>query len=254
MNSSRPSVPRQVPAPPQSRAGNAYTRFIPREELPAFAAWTPHVLSPSATAGPAPPVLAPERRAQSRGPLDEQAEQVHAARQSGYQDGYRDGLVALESFKQGYARQVTAQISAVVQSLQEQLLALEHDMAASLARCATQLARQVVRSEISTRPALVAQVASEAVEAVLTSARHIRIALHADDLALVAEGAAELLAARGVRLELQADIARGGCRVQSDAGTVDARIATRWLQATQALDTGVGWAAADGPDGADPAP
>ena len=41
MSSSKPTGPRQVPPPPNSRAGNSYTRFIPREELQGFASWTP---------------------------------------------------------------------------------------------------------------------------------------------------------------------------------------------------------------------
>ena len=40
MSSSRPNAPRQVPPPPNSRAGTSYTRFIPREELQGFANWT----------------------------------------------------------------------------------------------------------------------------------------------------------------------------------------------------------------------
>ena len=41
MSSSSRSPIRNVPPPPGSKAGNAYTRFIPREELQDFAAWAP---------------------------------------------------------------------------------------------------------------------------------------------------------------------------------------------------------------------
>jgi len=106
---------------------------------------------------------------------------------------------------------------------------------------ATELARQVVRSEINARPALVIQVAGEAVDAVLMSARHITVQVHPDDHALVASGCQEALAARGARLLAQPSVARGGCRVESDAGVVDARIGVRWAQATHALGTSVPW-------------
>ena len=168
-------------------------------------------------------------------------QQVAAARTQGYQDGYRDGLVALESFKQSFASQASAQVGQLVQSLDTELGQLEQQMATSLARVATELARQVVRSELSVRPALVAQVAREAVSAVLASARQITVLVHADDQALVATGCEDALLARGARLLAQAGIQRGGCRVESDAGTVDARVAARWAQATHALGTGVAW-------------
>lgn len=175
---------------------------------------------------------------------DMQAEmqrQVAAARQQGYQDGYRDGLVALDSFKESFASQVSGQINQVLAALDRELGQLEQQLAAGVARVATELARQVVRSELRQRPALVVQVAQEAVDAVLMSARHITVQLHPDDHALVAQGCAEALAARGARLLAQSTVPRGGCRVESDVGVIDARVASRWAQATGALGTGVAW-------------
>jgi flagellar assembly protein FliH len=271
----RETLPRQVPPPPNSRASTTYTRFIPREELQSFAAWTPAAFgatTASAEPGPAWPAnaqagataatTADAQVAQANSPdtqakLDalraalaaaHQAElkaQVAAARSQGYQDGYRDGLVALDSFKQSFASQVSSQIGQLLASLDSELGVLEQQMASSVARVATELARQVVRSELSVRPALVAQVAREAVNTVLMSARQITVLVHPDDQALVAAGCEEALAARGARLRAQPSVARGGCRVESDAGVIDARIEARWLQATHALGTGVCWD--DGP-------
>ncbi len=318
-SSRRETLPRQVPASPNSRGGAAgaassggsgggggYARFIPREELQGFAAWTPTAFSdapshaapqrpvPGALPGsfaelglsaaaqaaarvarPGPPRAAANGPAAARTPdaeaqraaaaappgaaarpepdslptleelhtemAAEMKQQSTAARASGYQDGYRDGLVALESFKQSFASQVSAQIGAVLHALDQELGALEQNMAASVARVATELARQVVRSELSMRPALVAQVAREAINTVLMSARQISVHVHPDDLPLVASGCEEALLARGARLLPQPSLTRGGCRIESDAGVVDARVAARWAQATHALGTGVAW-------------
>jgi flagellar assembly protein FliH len=97
------------------------------------------------------------------------------------------------------------------------------------------LARQVLRHELATQPQLVAQVAAEAVGAVMLSARHIAVQVHPLDLPLVAEGAEEALKARGARLSANPAIQRGGVMVQSDVGAIDARIGTRWAQAAAAL-------------------
>ena len=285
MNSSRRETsPRQVPAPPNSRAGTPYTRFIPREELQGFAAWLPESFGPDTVqtgrrwgdlSGPgaavAHPSAHPSANPSANPPVDgasagttaaaaqadaalealrstlaashqtELKAQGAAARTQGYQDGYRDGLVALESFKQSFASQASHQIGQVVLALDTELGALEQQLASSVARVATELARQVVRSELSMRPALVAQVAREAVNAVLMSARQITVMLNPDDHALVAAGCEEALSARGARLLSQPSIARGGCRVESDAGVIDARIQARWAQATHALGTGLQW-------------
>lgn len=167
--------------------------------------------------------------------------QVAAARQQGYQDGYRDGMAALDSFKESFARQTSAQVSQVLAALDGELGVLEQQLAARVASVATELARQVVRSELNQRPALIVQVAQEAINTVLMSARHITVQINPDDHALVAQGCQEALNARGARLVAQAAIPRGGCRVESDAGVIDARVASRWAQATAALGTSVAW-------------
>jgi flagellar assembly protein FliH len=240
-SSDRRHGPRNVPPPEgQAKPASAYSRFIPREELGEFASWTPDGF------GGAPqqkPVRAATQEPPHGGPSAEELQAaLHEARQAGYQDGYRDGLVALDSFKQTFAQQMAAQIGQLVQGFDAQLDALEQQMAEALARTATQLARQVVRHELSVNPSVVAHVAAEAVNAVLMSARHIRVHVNPQDQPLVAQGASEALQARGARLLASSQVARGGCLIESDAGTIDARIESRWEQAAAALgQPGVRW-------------
>ena len=229
--SSKNGAARPGPPPATAKATSPYARFIPREELGDFASWQPGTFGGAAGAagaapGPSEPAVPTAAEWQDR---------VGAARQSGYQEGYRDGLVALESFKQSFAQQATAQIGALLEAFDRQLDALDADTARAVGRTAVQLARQVLRTELQQRPELVAQVAAEAVHAIMLSARHIAVQVHPQDLPLVAEGAAEALQARGARLHANPAIERGGVLVQSDVGAIDARIASRWAQAAAAL-------------------
>jgi flagellar assembly protein FliH len=204
-----------------------HSRFIPREELQDFASWKPGAFGAPASAGPAAAV-------------SDSVEQV-AARQAGYQQGYRDGLVALDNFKRSLATQNAAQFGALMQQFDEQLDALEFEMAHSIARVAAAIAQQVVREELRTHPERIARVAHEAIEAVLMSARHIVVQVNPLDHALVEHGAAEVIAARGARLVSDPTIERGGCRVLSDVGTIDAR----WQQASSAVGAELPWVADD---------
>jgi flagellar assembly protein FliH len=169
------------------------------------------------------------------------AEATHAARQSGYQDGYRDGMAALESFKKTFSTQMAAQIGALMASVGDELDALQQDIARTLAVTATHLARQIVRSELVARPEQVVQVATETIDTLLLSARHITLRVHPDDQALVAQGAGELLSARGVRLIGDDSMLRGGCLVESDIGAVDATIESRWRRCTAQLGCAEAW-------------
>ena len=221
---------RNVPPPQGAKPANPYARFIPREELASFSAWMPGSLNgEQAAAAPAEPAE-PQKSAE-----EIVAEQLRAARQGGYHDGYRDGLAALENFKQSFASQATAQVGALMQSYATQLDALQQDMAQSLAAAAIALARQVVRGELVQQPELVVAVAEEALGALMLSARHITVRVHPDDEPLVAQGAGELRDARGARLVADAAVARGGCLVESDIGIVDAGIESRWRRAAGAL-------------------
>lgn len=237
---------KNVPPPEGSGGGkgSVYSRFIPREELSGFAAWNPEALSgadapPHSGTGADTPTAAPETPAKSV--AEQLAAQLRAARQSGYQDGYRDGLAALDGFKQSFASQITLQMGHLMESTGAQLDGLQQQLAQAVAVCATSMAQQVVRSELAARPELVVAVAQEAVEALLLSARHITVRVHPDDQALVAQGASEVLHARGARVIADLGIARGGCRIDSDIASIDGTVAARWRRASAALGAQTAW-------------
>jgi flagellar assembly protein FliH len=236
-----------VPPPQGVKPAATYARFIPREELQDFRAWQPGSLGAERLA-PAPETPQPP-------PVQSWKAKLAAVQQESYQEGYRDGLSALEGFKKSYATQMSERVGLLLDSFDRQLTALESRLADSVARCAVLLAQQVLRQELQARPQLVADVAREAVSALVNSARQIVIRVHPDDLPLVAEGAADALAARGARLQADAAINRGGCRVESDAGGVDGTIESRWQRAAAALGQSIRWAEAptgDHPDDSTP--
>jgi flagellar assembly protein FliH len=73
----------------------------------------------------------------------------------------------------------------------------------------------------------------------------VLVRVHPDDLPLVAEGAGEALQARGARLQADPHVQRGGCSVESDAGTIDATIENRWARAAQAMGHALPWKPVD---------
>ena len=235
---------RNVPPPQGVKPQNAYTRFIPREELGEVASWRPGTFG-AGQRGASDAAAATTATTPPEPNAAEWLPRVQAARQAGYQDGYRDGLAALENFKQQFATQATAQVGTLLDAFDRQLTAMDEQLAATLARTALQLAREVVRSELVTRPALVARVAAEALGAVMLSAKHITVLAHPQDLPLIAQGAQESLAARGARLLADAGVERGGVRIESDVGRVDAGIARRWKQAADGLAPEVAWVPPD---------
>lgn len=238
---------KNIPSPAGSKAATPLSRFIPREELGEVQSWTPgaigerrqaprtpHPASQGAGAAPAQPKPPETTEAEWRARLA-------TARQQGYEDGYRDGTVALEGFKQSFRREMTAQVGALLEGFDAQFAALDKRLAANISQLAVQLAQQVLKSELQSNPAVVARVAAEAVAGVMLSARHISVHVHPADLPLVAEGAEEALRGRGAQLVADGKLDRGSVLVVSDAGSVDARIEVRWAQAAAALGVALPW-------------
>lgn len=183
---------------------------------------------------PAPPTPAPD--------VEELVDKAH---KSGYQDGYRNGLIALESYKQTQAAQLAAymndQIGALASDFHHRLESLEQQLAGRIAGVALELARQVVRSELDQRPEAVLTVAEEALSVLLSSAKQIVVRLNPDDNALAQGSLTEVLQARGARLLPDASVTRGGCLVESDIAVVDASVEARWFRAAAAMGSQTAW-------------
>ncbi|WP_396269940.1 FliH/SctL family protein [Ideonella sp.] len=223
-----------------ARPHNPYARFIPREELKGFAAWRPDSFgAPKVEPEPEAPLEPPEPPPPT---TDEWLARIEEARQAGYHNGYRDGLEALEAAKRQFAQQTSAEMASLVAAFQSDVAALEDRMAHAVLDTSLRLARQVVRSELALRPDAVAQVAREAVSAVLLTAQHLRLRMHPQDLALIESGAGDDLRARKVLLLADAALSRGGCVVETDMGEVDARVESRWQQAAGVFGLPLDWA------------
>jgi flagellar assembly protein FliH len=215
------------PAGEAAGAGPLHARFIPREEIDSFSAWKLSAFGdvPAHDAADAPPPPPPPSL----------PEQLRAAREGGYHDGYRDGLAALDSFKQSHATQVAAQVGAVISGLHAQLDALQRDLAQRVAGVALDIARQVVRTDLHVASDLVVAVTQEALDELLASARNVTVHLHPHDRALVGSACAQTLSERGARLVDEPQMQRGGCIVQSDVSVVDAQVSTRCQRAAAAM-------------------
>ena len=178
-------------------------------------------------------------------PAQDVEELIDKAHKSGYQDGYRNGLIALESYKQTQAAQLAAymndQIGALASDFHHRLESLEQQLAGRIAGVALELARQVVRSELDQRPEAVLTVAEEALSVLLSSAKQIMVRLNPDDHALAQGSLTEVLQARGARLMPDANVTRGGCVVESDIAVVDASVEARWFRAAAAMGSQTEW-------------
>ena len=239
----KPQQARHAPLGGAQPAGQAAT---PKAAAPGAAAPKPAVRRPVVGGMPG-QAEAQQREAEAPPPppAPNIEELVNKARQEGYQDGYRNGLAALESYKQTQAAQMAAhmsdQVGALASDFHQRLESLEQQLAGRIAGVALELARQVVRTELKIHPELVVDVAEQALGALLASARQVIVRLHPEDHSLALPHLSELLHARGARMVPDASLNRGGCVVESDIAVIDAAIEARWDRAAAAMGYAAPW-------------
>ncbi len=107
--------------------------------------------------------------------------------------------------------------------------ALRHQAVSSLVTLAVRVAEKVLGAEIQTRPEVVLTRVLDALEQVAWC-RRIVIRVHPEDLEILRERKEDLLARlpeASVDLVPDREITRGGCRIDSEAGEIDATLETQ---------------------------
>lgn len=224
---------------------SAYARFIPREEIDAVAAWrfsnvdgTPH---PDEVVMPPPP--SPEAIAAD----------MDALRKQSYEEGYADGheagceetRQALQEPAQAATREATQRFDALLTEMQQRLTDIQADMAQCVLTMACDLARQVIRRELSTDPEFVKPVVAEAVALLAADTQVVTVRLHPDDFAALEAGWTTPPEPGSPRFVADPAITPGGCRAETAGNAVDATLEKRWARTIANLGLNSAWEAVD---------
>ncbi|MBI4996393.1 MAG: flagellar assembly protein FliH [Rhodocyclales bacterium] len=159
------------------------------------------------------------------------------ARQAGYKAGYADGQTA--------ARTEANRLANAAAGLEQALADFDQHVADELLALATEVARQVVRGEITARPDIIVRVVQEALAQL--PHQHATIFLHPDDASLVRSYAGDALAHAGHRVLEDARLNPGDCILESGSSQTDATLATRWRRVIETLGIASAWQDKEGP-------
>lgn len=159
------------------------------------------------------------------------------ARRDGYQTGYAAGQAA--------AQTEANRLASAASSLNEALAEFDQQVADELLALATEIARQVVRGELTAKQDVILNVVHEALSQL--PHQHATIFLHPDDASLVRSYAGDTLAHAGHRVIEEPRLNRGDCILESGSSQVDATLATRWRRVIETLGLADAWNAQDSP-------
>ncbi|WP_192036508.1 flagellar assembly protein FliH [Halomonas sp. YLGW01] len=165
---------------------------------------------------------AERRQAREAARAEGHAEGLEQGRQTGYAEGLEEGRRAGEAELQRRADQALAPLLGLAQQFGQGLERLDEDIADALVHLALATGRQLAGEALDARPEQILTLLRELlhVEPALTG--QPRLWLHPDDLALVDDRLGEEFTAAGWSLQPDDQLSRGGCRVTSQSGELDA--------------------------------
>ena len=141
-------------------------------------------------------------------------------RTEGHAEGLAAGLLA--------ASAVAEQLRALCASLPAALQRADADLADTLLALSMDIARQVIHRTLQVEPQWVLTLVQELMQSEPALQGEPRLFLHPEDAALVRSSLGNELETAGWQVRIDESLSRGGCRVLTASGEVDASIDSRW--------------------------
>ncbi|MEP6972051.1 MAG: flagellar assembly protein FliH [Betaproteobacteria bacterium] len=138
-------------------------------------------------------------------------------------------------------RELAAQFAKLLESTQAQLAESQQVMARGVLELACEVARQVLRHELSVNPNVVLPVVREALTMLADDSKSAVVRLNPLDLDVLQETLQSEFAGLSLTLMPDSSIAPGGCRISSAGAVVDGDLHLRWRRAIAKLGLELDW-------------
>lgn len=159
------------------------------------------------------------------------------AREEGFQAGHAEGY----TLGQQKAEQEAQRLHALVSALAAEINQADMLISQQVLDLALDLARAMLKTALPARPELVLPIVREAVRYLPSLQQPALLYLHPDDATLVTEKMGSELEKTGWQIAHDAELERGGCRVETASNQIDASLPTRWQRLTTALGKQSDW-------------
>ncbi|MGV3742214.1 MAG: flagellar assembly protein FliH [Burkholderiaceae bacterium] len=174
---------------------------------------------------------------------------LEKARQQGYAEGKQQGQE--EGRKAGYtagleqgrndAEKEIACLRQLTESFRSEITQANEVIAQDMLSLALDLSKAMLKSALQIRPELVLPVVSEAIRYLPTLQQPALLYLHPMDAQLVLRAMESELSKSGWRVIEDAQIDRGGCRIETGSNQIDATAPVRWQRIAAALGQHSDW-------------
>jgi flagellar assembly protein FliH len=144
----------------------------------------------------------------------------------GYEAGVSAGRAELQKQNDALAARI-ARLDGILNRMAQPLAVLDEEVEQQLVLLALAVGRQLARRELKADPGQITALIREAVGRLPAAARDVRVHLHPEDAAAIAERLATAGQERAWTVVEDPTLARGGCLVRSENSQIDARVESR---------------------------
>lgn len=171
-------------------------------------------------------------------PTVAQLEQIQLqAHEEGYNAGYAKGYAEGAQKTHDEAQRLTGMIGA----LEKELRQVDQQIVQDLLNLALEIAKQMLQQTLKVKPDLLLVVVREAISELPHFNQHAHLVLHPADAELVRTSMGEQLTHTDWKIFEDAQMERGGCRVETAHSQIDATLATRWKRVVSSIGQDSAW-------------
>lgn len=217
-----------------------YSRFVPDEEIGNAEPWSFGAVDTASA------LLAAQAKAR-----EDAVDQVRtdALKQEGYAQGFAQGHAEatleaqrrMSDFIANQGQVVAQNFAQLFASAQAQLADAEQVMARGTLELACEVARQILRQELSVNANVLQPVIREALGLLVAETKSAVVRLNPLDLAVLQEGVRAEFPDMSLTLVADATLTRGGCLIESAGTVVDGTLEKRWMRAIASLGLNLPW-------------
>lgn len=153
-----------------------------------------------------------------------------SGREAGYQHGLEAGRQAGEQEMRQQQRDLLHPLTTMARNFHQALQKLDDDIASELVDLALIVGRKLAGDALRDTPEQVLALVRQLLRDAPLASGTPTLWLHPDDLLLAREQLSAELDTAGWQMLADEQLQRGGCRLSSNAGEIDASVGTRWQQ------------------------
>ncbi|MES2319309.1 MAG: FliH/SctL family protein [Pseudomonadota bacterium] len=157
------------------------------------------------------------------------------ARLIGYDEGHAAGYADGLAIGRAAASAELEHLQSLALTFGQALAAADEAIAADLLELALQLSKGMLRCALDVKPELIIPIVREAIGYLPVLQQPALLQLNPADAEIVRASMGEELDKGGWRLVEDAQIARGGCKIDTASNQIDAQAASRWQRLAAAL-------------------